>query len=503
MRNKNGFTLTEILVTIAMIAVLGTIIIYSTIGVTNSSKENQYNRMIENIKNSAKTYVSLYPDEFGDLFSSKAFTYIPLSKLISAGLLDEDIVNPYTKEKIDVNQECTSSTITGNDVCLSYIKVYVDGDSLEMNYKYPLVHDDFDKHIWLETSTITVTANDDGKLTPVYAYKGLDDTSTIPTTDFAFVNENGSLINGDLSKSLLQTYQSKFELTYSVPSSFVSCADTTNPATEMCKAPYVPSTMPRGASKADYYVPTEVGTYEIKYNWVYTNEATGVKTNRSDSRKVRIISVSDEEIAKKSSGAKTTKQVVSTTTNENGLIYEWSGSFGASENYKTDTRFLQGNENGEVEPFTLYLEGYINSDTVAGSFFVDMKDDSGSGFDIVYNWTSKNGTNVRTIAIRSFSNGTEYKHVYIQDIKVGKPFRLVIWYEPTASAKKTLNVRYIPDTTSGTAYTYSNLSVPSLQHEGVMYLGGSRKDTYLLNGGINKIAVFKKVDSNLINQSLS
>jgi prepilin-type N-terminal cleavage/methylation domain-containing protein len=108
MRKKNGFTLTEILVTIAMIAVLGTIIIYSTIGVTNSSKENQYKRMIENIKNSAKTYVSLYPDEFGDLFSSKAFTYISLNQLISAGLLDEELVNPYTKEPIDTNQECNS-----------------------------------------------------------------------------------------------------------------------------------------------------------------------------------------------------------------------------------------------------------------------------------------------------------------------------------------------------------------------------------------------------------
>lgn len=498
MRKKNGFTLTEILVTIAMIAVLGTIIIYSTIGVTNSSKENQYKRMIENIKNSAKTYVSLYPDEFGDLFSSKAFTYISLNQLISAGLLDEELVNPYTKEPIDTNQECNSETIDGEtDTCLAYIKVYVDGDSLEMNYKYPLMKDDFNTHVWLQLSTVITNALEDGKFTPVYAYSGLQDGTIKPSTDFAFVKEDGNLIEGTIGASLLSKYKSDYNLSYTMPSSFVSCAEVTNPITEICKAPYIPATLPKDATIDDYYVPTKTGTYEIKYSWNYNG------TNRSDSRNIRVLSASESEKERASTRAKTTKQVVSTTANADGLIYEYSGSFSGTNNVKTDTRLLQGDESGNVEPFTLYLEGMIYSDSVVGTYIVDMKDASNSGFDIVYNTVKQNGKDIKAIQVRSWFNGAVFKNANVLNVVPNKPFRLIVYYTPTITTKKSLKVKYIPDITASTTVTGVSIEIPSLQHDEVMYLGGSIKGTKYFKGKINKLAIYNKVDESLIEKSLS
>ena len=79
MKNRKGFTLTELLVVIAMIAVIGTVIIVNTVSINKRAKDTEYDRMIENIVNSAKTYVSLYPEEFGDLYSTKAFSFISLT----------------------------------------------------------------------------------------------------------------------------------------------------------------------------------------------------------------------------------------------------------------------------------------------------------------------------------------------------------------------------------------------------------------------------------------
>lgn len=502
MKNKNGFTLTEILVTIAMLAVLGTIIIYSTVGVTNSSKENQYNRMVENIKNSAKTYVSLYPDDFGDLFSSKAFSYISLNQLISAGLLDEDTVNPYTKDKINPNQECNADKITGDKVCLAYVKVYVDGDSLEMNYKYPLTHDDFGSQRWLQMSTLVSSTNSDGKLRPIYAYEGLENEGTKPNTNFGFAKEDGTLEGPTtISQSILAFYKEKYSLSYTMPSSFISCskaddADTPQAVKDMCHSSDIPSTLPHDATLADYYVPTETGNFEIKYTWKFNG------VNRSDTRSVRVISVSDEEKEKVSSGAKTTRQVISTTASADGLIYEYSGSFGGSDVVKTDVRFLQGDETGTVQPFTLYLEGITTSSTDSKDMFVDMKDDTYSGFDIAFDWTEVSGKSVRTILVRSYINGGVYKYASIQGITVDKPFRLIVMYDPAVN-KRELKVSYIVNTTKSTEVKTTKFTVPSLQHDGVMFVGGKRDKTRLLNGTINKLAVYNRVDESLINRSIS
>ena len=149
MRKKNGFTLTELLVVIAMLAIVGTIIIVNTVSINKRAKDSEYDRMVEMIKNATKTYVSLYPDNFADLYSSKAFSYVSLNGVIKAGLLDEETINPYTKEKLD-----TDDPYTG------FVKVYVDGDSYEMVYKYPLTGDDYNTQIWLQMTTINGTEDE-------------------------------------------------------------------------------------------------------------------------------------------------------------------------------------------------------------------------------------------------------------------------------------------------------------------------------------------------------
>jgi prepilin-type N-terminal cleavage/methylation domain-containing protein len=262
MRKRNGFTLTEILVVIAMIAVVGTIIIVNTIAINNRSKDNEFNRMVENVKNATKTYVSLYPDDFSDLYSSKAFTYVSLKKVVKAGLLDEETINPYTKNPINLEDEFEG-----------YVKVYVDGDSYEMVYTYPLTADDYNTQYWLQTTSITSNETEEKGFDVIYAYEGIQPNSKKATTNFAFSNEQGNLIQPSMTPelnakytSVLAMYKDMFNLSYAVPPSFDQCSETN----EKCKKAWEDN-HPDGATIQDYYIPQKTGTYEIKYNWSYTN----------------------------------------------------------------------------------------------------------------------------------------------------------------------------------------------------------------------------------------
>ena len=289
MKEKNGFTLVELLLTISMLAVIGSIIIYNTIGLTNDTKDLQYERMIDNIKNATKTYVSLYPSQFADLYSSKAFTYVKLSAVVEAGLLDEDTTNPYTKEKIDLN-----------DV----VKVYIDGDLYEMVYVYPVSEEEKNKSVWLTTNTLTAEVNNYSIVTSAnyfYIFDGI--YKSYSTTALSLVDEQGQLIQ-DFStagyQSVLGYYKEvyKFQVT-SIPSSFKQCENKSECETALDKI----SDLLSGKEYTDFYRPTKAGTYYITYSW----QVPGTKTVKSAKRKVIVVDQSDAAKEKEKTAATTTK----------------------------------------------------------------------------------------------------------------------------------------------------------------------------------------------------
>ena len=289
MRKKNGFTLTELLVVIAMLAIVGTIIIVNTVSINKRAKDSEYDRMVEMIKNATKTYVSLYPSQFADLYSSKAFTYVKLSAVVEAGLLDEDTTNPYTKEKIDLN-----------DV----VKVYIDGDLYEMVYVYPVSEEEKNKSVWLTTNTLTAEVNNYSIVTSAnyfYIFDGI--YKSYSTTALSLVDEQGQLIQ-DYStagyQSVLGYYKEvyKFQVT-SIPSSFKQCENKSECETALDKI----SDLLSGKEYTDFYRPTKAGTYYITYSW----QVPGTKTVKSAKRKVIVVDQSDAAKEKEKTAATTTK----------------------------------------------------------------------------------------------------------------------------------------------------------------------------------------------------
>ena len=111
MKNKKGFTLVEIIVVIALIAVIVGIFIVNLVG-KNDPKENNKD-MVKQILSAADAYVSANKSEIEKLYEGYNFVDITIGDLKNNGLLSEDITNKETSEKYK-DEEVVRVTINGS-----------------------------------------------------------------------------------------------------------------------------------------------------------------------------------------------------------------------------------------------------------------------------------------------------------------------------------------------------------------------------------------------------
>ncbi len=501
MRKKNGFTLTELLVVIAMIAVVGTVIIVNTIAINNRAKDSEYDRMVEMVKNATKTYVSLYPNDFADLYSSKAFTYVSLKGVVTAGLLDEETKNPYTKENLDID-----------DPYMGFVKVYVDGDSYEMVYKYPLTDEDYNTQIWLQTTTIIGNEDEEKGFLPINAFEGIAPNTKLATIDFAFSNESGHLVNANDPvtdkdyNSLLDKYRKKYNITFDMPSSFNVCTATT----EICTSQDWYTNMPNGAQLSDYYVPTKTGTFEIKYNWSY--ESNGKTIYRTDTRIVRIISQTEREKNKISTGATTTSEVT-TTADENGIIARYDNfEFKGDQPLNTGLQLLREDLYGKRHAFSILIQGNIDPASKKNFRLIDFIDPSdSSGFVMLYRSSIDN---FQLNGYQIGGGGTASTPIYWWEGTIpfpytaGNTFRLLLYFDPDISENRlfyefTSNIndtKFTEDKklTSGTGAYNDNIWWIRNSNNAELCIGGARNKTENYTGKLEKIIIFNKADPEFI-----
>ena len=109
--NRKGFTLIELIVTIALLAVVSIISFVSITGIINDSKEKDCNNLVKSIKSATKDYISdnRYNDDFLSLF--KRITddtyYMSANILTDENYLSSPITNPF-----DTKSEIEPSSIT-------------------------------------------------------------------------------------------------------------------------------------------------------------------------------------------------------------------------------------------------------------------------------------------------------------------------------------------------------------------------------------------------------
>lgn len=125
--NNKGFTLVELLATIALLAVITTIVIYSATSVVKNTKENSYKVTINNIQNNANSYVleelgsSMWLDVSG-VSGKLQYQCVTVQNLIDAGYFKSDVLESFVAENrpvlatdnIYLERDVDTKTITMN-----------------------------------------------------------------------------------------------------------------------------------------------------------------------------------------------------------------------------------------------------------------------------------------------------------------------------------------------------------------------------------------------------
>ena len=477
MKNRKGFTLTELLVAIAMIAVIGTVIIVNTVSINKRAKDTEYDRMVENVINSAKTYVSLYPEEFGDLYSTKAFSYISLKELVHSGLLDEEIINPYTNKQLDLE-----------DQYLGHIKAYVDGNSFEIVYKYPLTEDDYDTERYLVTTTIN-TYEDEKGFKPFYLYEGVEGKKA--SIDFGISDENGNLIE-DLPgyTYLIDGYKAEFKLSAIIGDNFTKCSS----ELENCTESTLWKEDDTSISKDDIYFPNSTGTFEIKYNWEYTDK-NGKVHKKETIRNVRVTSASEREKEKITANpVQNTEET--TSADPNGIIYQFDGKeFNGDSSIET-IPLLDADNEGNRKDFSIYVQGIADNRSSGSTvyYLLSLADSSGFGIRL-----ERGNYSNAYFKLYSNNSGTGSYSSQINFI-TGKRYGLYIMYDSDKDKyPKRLFYLFIPDLDNpsasdiSTGYVWIQIGTSDAK----MYIGGAKDGSHRYYGNIEKVIIFNKVEKEL------
>lgn len=104
--NNKGFTLVELIATIALLAVIATISFVSINSIVNDNKVKNCKTLINNIKMAAKEYVSDNRYKNLDFHMNNADTKvvkIGVNSLLSNDYLKGNIIDPYTNDNMDIS----------------------------------------------------------------------------------------------------------------------------------------------------------------------------------------------------------------------------------------------------------------------------------------------------------------------------------------------------------------------------------------------------------------
>ena len=203
MRNTKGFTLVEVLVSIGLLALLGTVIAISLNKVFKDNNKMHYNEYVEKIKSSAMLFVNNSVDIINDL-NDDSFKIITIGDLIDDGYVNDTLVNPNTNEKVDKNEKIQVSYDSDHELIVEYPYTNDNEESYLYTLNYSVMYGDTTEdlcYVGLNTRSLQLINTSGGKV------KDLKKNDTIK----AYM-ENGEECT-NLTSEKIGTYKIRYDYT--------------------------------------------------------------------------------------------------------------------------------------------------------------------------------------------------------------------------------------------------------------------------------------------------
>ena len=211
MRNKKGFTLVEVLVSIGLLALLGSVIAISLNRVFKDNNIKNYDEYVEKIKSAAMLYVNNTVDIINDL-NDNSFKIITIGDLIDNGYVNDTLVNPSTDEKVGKEEKIQVSYDSDHELIVTYPYNNTETEAYLYTLNYSVMYGDTtDNLCYVDLNTRSLQLiNPDG--TPVK-----DNNSNkilVPEQNIKAYMENGEeCTNLNLSSDKVGTYKIRYEYT--------------------------------------------------------------------------------------------------------------------------------------------------------------------------------------------------------------------------------------------------------------------------------------------------
>ena len=117
---NNGFTLIELMATVAIIALLAVLITPLVNNMINDANQRAYSSVVDTIEDAAKSYTSLNSTSVDSSITANGYADITIETLKESDLLDNKIMNPLTKSQIS-NTDVVRITKSSDKYIYEYI----------------------------------------------------------------------------------------------------------------------------------------------------------------------------------------------------------------------------------------------------------------------------------------------------------------------------------------------------------------------------------------------
>ena len=203
--NKKGFTLIEVIVSIALLAFIGVAVGISLNRTLKNRNDMSYNEFVDKVKSSAMLYVNNSSDILNSL-NYNSFKIVKVKELIDNGYFYKNTKNPKTGDKINPDDK---------------VKVSYNSDS-ELTIEYPYTNDNLEPYLYTLNYSATYGSVEDN-----ICYYGLNEPSLqlvnisgeqeyeleINKSIKAYMEDGTECTDNKINTSKLGTYKIRYDYT--------------------------------------------------------------------------------------------------------------------------------------------------------------------------------------------------------------------------------------------------------------------------------------------------